>query len=104
MALNATRNSNGPRIDLLDNAILQPIIQYEVQSSEHFTYPNTPWSQHVQITDFLLYLIKKIFFIEAALEPLVQQRHTKQPYEGQDLIKAWLAHLALVCLQSTPLV
>jgi len=26
-------------------------------------------------------------FIEAVLEPFVQQRHTKQHYEGQDLIK-----------------
>jgi len=43
-------------------------------------------------------------FIEAALEPLVKLRHTKQHYEGQDLIKARLARLPLVCLQSTSLV
>jgi len=35
------------------------------------------------------------FFIEAALEPLVKQRH-KQHYESQDLIKAWLARSPLV--------
>jgi len=24
------------------------------QLSEHFTHPNTPWSQHIQTTDLLL--------------------------------------------------
>jgi len=33
----------------------------------------------------------KTLFIEAVLEPWVQQSHTKQHYEGQDLIKARLA-------------
>jgi len=28
---------------------------YCVQLAEHFTSPNTPWSQRVHITDFLLY-------------------------------------------------
>jgi len=30
-------------------------IFYGVQLSEHFTSPNTPWSQRVWITDFLPY-------------------------------------------------
>jgi len=43
-------------------------------------------------------------FIEAALEPLEQQRYTKMPYEGQDLIEARLARSPLVWLPSIPLV
>jgi len=47
----------------------------------------------------------KTLFIEIAVEPYVQQRHTKQHYnEGQHLNKARLACPPLVCLQSTPLV
>jgi len=30
-------------------------IFYGVQLSKHFTYPNSPWSHRVPITDFLLY-------------------------------------------------
>jgi len=32
------------------------LVFYGVQLSKHFTYSNTPWSQRIQVTDFLLYL------------------------------------------------